>query len=228
VQLGEPKLKSQINALEPFKFDIVSEVTLPSVKTPDMHFVDVLEARTSSRHFVPLELGKLSTFLYFSNRVKSTDCNELGQEVTYTNCASPGALNALFVLLRNPDNKQWFVYDPVKHKLGLLKLPAQCSDDVENMCLELLSAASNAWIIWYVADISLLSSKYENPQPLAFRHSGGVSATHALVAQAVGLSYCQLGINGGEQATALSNERQLFGVGLALLGNSPDNGLAIK
>lgn len=225
--IGEPSLKEHILPNVPFRFTTTERIKLEAAKSVNSSFLDVLESRKSSREFAHLDLAKLGAFLYLSNRIKRTDCNELGQEITYTNCASPGAMNALHLLLRRPSDRRWYSYDPLKHELGFLGDDIDCDGFIAHMCHELIPATDTAWIIWNVADLESLKCKYQNPQSLAYRHSGGISATHALVAQALGLSYCQLGIMGEPEASKLSDKRELLGVGLAFLGDSPDNSTTI-
>ncbi len=189
--IGEPSLKKHMLPSVPFRFTATEPIKLEAAKYLTKSFLDVLESRRSSREFAPLDLAKLGAFLYLSNRIKRTDCNELGQEITYTNCSSPGAMNALHLLLRRPSDRRWYSYDPLKHELGFLGDDIDCDGFIAHMC------------------------------------QGGISATQALVAQALGLSYCQLGIMGESEASKLSDKRELLGVGLAFLGDSPDNSTTI-
>ncbi|NOI20625.1 SagB/ThcOx family dehydrogenase [Vibrio coralliilyticus] len=217
----EPTIRKKTKLVEPFTLDSTIEIKLPSPIKLGSEFISTLEERSSKRYFSPPNIEDIGGLLFYTCRVKSADINDYGEQVFYTNVGSPGALNAISILVCACDGS-WFAYDPVRHSLKQLEASASCQKLYER-CHGILSTRGTASLIWCVADMTLLKSKYENPETLALRHSGGISATLALVAQALGLSFCQLGICGVEEATLLSDKRELLGVGTSLFGRHPDD-----
>lgn len=219
--ISEPTIRKKPKQVEPFTVNSTIEIKLPSPIKLDPEFISTLEGRSSKRYFSPPSIEDIGGLLFYTCRVKSADINDYGEQVFYTNVGSPGALNAISVLVCTCDGS-WFAYDPVRHTLKQLEASASCQKLYER-CHSILNTRGTASLIWFVADMTLLKSKYENPETLALRHSGGISATLALVAQALGLNFCQLGICGVEEATLLSDKQELLGVGTSLFGRHPDD-----
>lgn len=82
----------------------------------------------------------------------------------------------------------------------------------------MLAEIKSGYLVWYLCDTNKLSSKYKNITGLAFRESGAISAIHSLTAEAIGLSFCMLGIHGNDAAQSISSECELLGVGAAIVG----------
>lgn len=224
INKNEAKLKSSIDAISAVKFTVKKVIPLdtPAVaaETP---FVDVLENRASVRKFDSLALTSLGHLLYLSNRVKEASANDFGHIIEKTNVASPGSLNATHCVLRCPESGCWYHYNTRKHVLELMEVSESGLNNFSDACFSLIDESSMAWLIWYVNDIELLESKYDDPITLAYRDAGGIATTHGLVSQYLGLNYCQLGLHGFDEAQHILNERKLIGVGTALLGGPTSN-----
>lgn len=216
---NEPRLKKTVSPVLPLTFE-VSETIFLDVPTElgETSFIEVLENRKSVREFNSLSLVSIGYLLYLSNRVKSASVNEFGHTIENTNIASPGSLNATHCVLRSPENGNWYHYNARKHVLELLTVSNEKLNEFSQSCFSLIANSVNAWLIWYVNDIELLESKYDDPISLAYRDAGGISTTHGLVSQYLGLNYCQIGLHGSNEAQYILNERKLIGVGVALLG----------
>ena len=216
---NEPRLKKTVFPVLPLTLE-VSETIFLDVPTElgETSFIEVLENRKSVREFNSLSLVSIGHLLYLSNRVKSASMNEFGHTIENTNIASPGSLNATHCVLRSPENSHWYHYNARKHVLELLTVSNEKLDEFSQSCFSLIANSVNAWLIWYVNDIELLESKYDDPISLAYRDAGGIATTHGLVSQYLGLNYCQIGLHGSNEAQYILNERKLIGVGVALLG----------
>jgi len=216
---NEPRLKKTVSPVLPLTFE-VSETIFLDVPTElgETSFIEVLENRKSVREFNSLSLVSIGYLLYLSNRVKSASVNEFGHTIENTSIASPGSLNATHCVLRSPENGNWYHYNARKHVLELLTVSNEKLNEFSQSCFSLIANSVNAWLIWYVNDIELLESKYDDPISLAYRDAGGIATTHGLVSQYLGLNYCQIGLHGSNEAQYILNERKLIGVGVALLG----------
>lgn len=216
---NEPRLKNTVLPVLPIIFDVRDTILLDvPTELGGTPFIEVLETRKSVREFNSLSLVSIGHLLYLSNRVKGASVNEFGHTIESTNIASPGSLNATHCVLRSPENGNWYHYNARKHLLELLTVSSEKLDEFSQSCFSLIENSVNAWLIWYVNDIELLESKYDDPITLAYRDAGGIATTHGLVSQYLGLNYCQLGLHGYNEAQYILNERKLIGVGVALLG----------
>ncbi len=75
-------------------------------------------------------------------------------------------------------------------------------------------------LLLFACQRSYLESYYTNPESLALRESGGVAATIALVAEALSLTFCQLGSLAGPWTGKLLGvpEEWLLPCGAAVIG----------
>jgi SagB-type dehydrogenase family enzyme len=208
-----------LKALETLHFGSEDYKLRLPVEKPMRSFAEVLENRRSRYCFDLLSKEQLGDFLYFSARTKATDINYYSQVIQKRNSAAPGALHSIHCFLAEPVTSELYHYSNQRHlleRMGPTELP---SDFVQN-CKSLVDNAEKAWLVWYACDLMLLSTKYENAMQLALRECGNLAATQHLVAESLNLNFVQLGISGQGEAHFLSNQRKLFGVGMALVGSS--------
>ncbi len=216
---AEARLKTSITPILPVKFEALKVIPLDApLCSKDVSFIEVLENRKSIREFNSLDLSSIGYLLYLSNRIKEASVNEFGHIIEKTNIATPGSLNATHCVLRSPENSDWYHYNARKHTLELIGVLEEELGRFAKACFSLIPSSENSWLLWYVNDIELLESKYDDPITLAFRDAGGIATTHGLVSQFLGLNYCQLGLHGNHEAKYILNERKLIGVGVALIG----------
>jgi nitroreductase len=100
------------------------------------------------------------------------------------------------IVLKAPAlNRRVLIYDAEHHAFGVRELSrrsllAQCVSEVE-VCLETRRGS----ILWFVPDLGKSGARYHNPESLAWRDSGALLATVALVAEGMGLDCCGLGLH---------------------------------
>lgn len=216
---AEARLKTSITPKLAVKFEVLEVIPLDvPACSKDVSFIEVLENRKSTREFELLDLSSIGHLLYLSNRVKEASVNEFGHRIEKTNVATPGSLNATHCVLRSPNNGHWYHYNARKHTLELINVSEEELARFAKTCFGLIPHSENSWLIWYINDIELLESKYDEPLTLAYRDAGGIATTHGLVSQYLGLNFCQIGLHGNHEAQYILNERKLIGVGVALIG----------
>ncbi len=66
----------------------------------------------------------------------------------------------------------------------------QCFEQVD-LCLEI----GKGTVFWFVADLARVGAKYRNPESLVWRDSGALLATLGVVAEALSLNFCALGLH---------------------------------
>ncbi|WP_414828935.1 hypothetical protein [Alteromonas sp. H39] len=219
---GEPKLKPNIHLIPPYEFDVKKRLPLSTHSNPSKAlFLDILESRSSRRQISAINNDLLGQFLFLSNRTKQVNTNDLGIIIEKKNHASAGAMSCVHIVFTEISSEKWYVYNSRTHSKDELKLTeGSIFKNLKEEAKSFISGIKDGVMLWYVADITRLSCKYTRPETLALRESGIIAATHNLVAEYLGLSYCQLGLNGFNEASCLSNERHLFGVGMAFLGTT--------
>lgn len=219
--IKEPRIREQTLSNQIFEFEISYSIKLFHKEMPKSpSFLEVLESRKSERCFQPLAFGELGELFYYSCRTKQSETNEAGLLIEKRNTPSPGALHPILCLVTQLSSSEWFVYNSKTHSFDCPTFKEPEIELFKQQCFEMIPNSGNAYLIWYVYDYEKLSAKYKNPDSLALRESGVLSATQGIIAQALGFSFCILGIMGRDVASKLSNERSLIGVGAVLVGGA--------
>lgn len=216
----EPKIKPQYKVLDPLKWDTDSEIILPpALSLPSMTLSSVLEKRTTTREFDAVSVDLLGSFLYHSLRVRAQVRHSNGSLILKKQIISSGSLHSIncLVSMHNTPN-QWFYYDGIRHSLNRIRTINDQLHMVSNKARADIPRAGKSTILWYICDFERLSSKYEEPESLAYRDCGAILSTQSLVAENFNLSFCPLGITGATESRSLQTIRNVKGVGLALLG----------
>lgn len=215
----EPGIFSFEKSLRPFVFPVIKSVPCDfKGELPPRDFLDVLNSRKSERAFSPMDLPDLGQLFFHASRTKDMFVHTCGSLLEKRNYASPGSLYSVQSLVSELSGQAWYAYNSLARSFDLINLDSQIIRDFKHTCSRLLPDTRNAWLIWYVCDYDLVCSRYTHPDTLVFREAGHLSATHALVAEYLGLAYCPLGYHGYQEAMEISAERKFVGVGLALLG----------
>lgn len=221
--IEEAKVRDEILPIEPVKYSISSSVALPChAKAISNTFSDVIESRTSRRVFSNIPLEQLGPLFYLSNRTKQSTINKSGLAIEKRNAPSCGAMHTIDCIVSQFGSSSWYVYNSRGHTFDGLDISTSTINQFKLECQELIDCPDHAYLIWYVCDIERLSSKYENAEFLALREAGALASTQGLVAESYGLSFCMLGLMGCEQAKSLSNQRNLLGVGVSVVGGLPN------
>ncbi len=109
-------------------------------------------------------------------------------------------------------------YDPIEHALvdlaGSME-SAAASRDAAGSLIDL----GQGTLIGLVAEFGKTAAKYENHETLVWRDAGVALGYMSIVAEALGLAFCPLGITGQPYLTDyLSDATRLQAAGLAALG----------
>jgi hypothetical protein len=112
----------------------------------------------------------------------------------------------------------WSRYDPVEHALVAIPGSETNAAAVRAAAGQLLSV-ERGLVVALVAEPGKTAAKYTDPESLIWRDAGVVLGYMSVVAEALGLSFCPLGITGNRcLADILPLHADLHGVGLAILG----------
>lgn len=219
VSLKEAKIRDVIVPLEPIEYDIVSSLRLPChANTASNIFSEVIESRCSRRLFSDITLEQLGPLFYLSSRTKESATNDYGLVIEKRNTPSCGAMHTIDCMVSQFGNDSWYVYNSRSHTFDKLDVNTPIINQFKLECQQLIDCPDSAYLIWYVCDLERLSCKYENAEFLALRESGALASIQSLIAESYGLAFCMLGLMGHKQATSFSNQRDLLGVGVAVVG----------
>jgi len=222
IDLPSPSKRENELPYSEFTYEISSVIylPLPEVKK-DRGFFDVIEARRSRRDFAPLEAEDLSTVLWFTAKTFSSRREEGGYLWQHRPTPSAGGRHPIDILIKNqhPDRDAFYLYDSLAH--ALCKLEIYDEEAGEELLCEIETALpiGGATIMCFVAQFDRALSKYEYGESLVWRDSGALLTSIYLVAEALELSCCGLGIT-GEPWTArlLGAQNVVCGVGGCLCG----------
>lgn len=179
-------------------------------------FGAVLDARSSVREVTPLTRDALGELLWHGARTRAT--SDDAPVWQHRAASSAGGLHPLEIVILRRDALGALRYDPIRHALDELA-------DVDHEQLARARAKLGAIIprsmgdlIVLLADFSRTGAAYKNARSLVWRDAGSLFATLHLVAAALGLGMCQLGVLGHAVANAISLPTDFEAVGVASVG----------
>lgn len=182
--------------------------------------VQLLERRQTRRDFAKgLSLETLGELLWLSCRSRSSRASALGFSLESRPHPSAGAIHPVHVLVSREAGEPWFRYDAVEH--ALVEVPrSEIHANAARAAANEVVPFSHALLLGFVAEPGKTAAKYEAPESLVWRDAGVLLGYLSLLAEAMELSFCPLGITGDPHLAALGKQGQLHGAGMALIGLS--------
>lgn len=178
----------------------------------------ILGSRRSCRRFSPLSLQAVGSLLWQSCRALAVSESPYGFELEQRPVPSAGAIHPIHILLQLPDTNEWARYNARAHRLDLLlDSKSYVLQGLVARAIDLAELGQGS-VMAFVAEPGLTAAKYNNPESLLWRDAGVLQGTLALVAHALSIQFCLLGITGEPWVGMLANEGELRGMGLAVLG----------
>lgn len=183
-----------------------------------LDFVELMEQRQTRRHFTEfLTDVQLGSFLWLACRSRSSRPSLFGTLQESRPHPSAGGMHPTHIVIAR-SNEPWFRYDPIEH--ALLELPSTEADvRSSRAAAEGLVPLGNGVLLGLVSEPGKTAAKYENHESLVWRDAGVVIGYMSIVAEALGLSFCPLGLSGHPQLNAVVREpKRIQAAGLAVLG----------
>lgn len=215
----EPRPRGEPWHYEAFVWNESSRLQLqPHPGLLALNLVELLEQRETGRDFsAPVSEPTLGSFLWLACRNRSLRSSRYGIAQESRVHPSAGAMHPIHTLVLSRPGA-WHRYNPVLHELGKVAGSEAAASSTYKQANEVVPV-DHGTILALVAEPGKTQAKYENAESLVWRDAGVVLGYMSVVAQALGLSFCPLGITGhpitlGGWAPA----EQLTSVGLALLG----------
>ncbi|WP_116807342.1 nitroreductase family protein [Steroidobacter cummioxidans] len=215
----DPKPRAHPAKYRPFDWPSGLKLQLEPRDQPlKLDLCALLEQRQTRRTFSnKLENVALGEFLWLACRNRSSRASPFGPNQESRVYPSAGAMHPIHVLLARRGSP-WMRYDPIEHALvdlaGSME-SAAASRDAAGSLIDL----GQGTLIGLVAEFGKTAAKYENHETLVWRDAGVALGYMSIVAEALGLAFCPLGITGQPYLTDyLSDATRLQAAGLAALG----------
>lgn len=206
---------------EPYVWPAGTKTPLvPRSQPLDLDLAALLDERQTRRVFNKrLDDLILGEFLWLACRNRSSWSSAFGLDQESRVHPSAGAMHPIHVLLAR-EAGSWFRYDPLEHALIEL-LNSDISVAASREAAGSLVKLANGFLIGLVAEPGKTAAKYEHHATLVWRDAGVVLGYMSVVAEALGIAFCPLGITGQPYLTAqLPNSSALQAVGIAVVGGA--------
>jgi len=218
--LGYPSPRSEPVHYTPIRWPVSRVIALtqdePSVSPS---FFRVLATRRSERNLGNVSLDQLGVLLWQVARCQGVAASSLGFDLEQRPYPSAGAIHPIHLMFYLRDEAQWYRYNARLHQLEEIPDAKVALAPLITQCKEVVDVDSGI-IVLFVAEPAMTQAKYHDHASLVWRDAGVVQNTLALGASALGMNACLLGITGDPWAGALSDQGELVGVGVALIGTS--------
>lgn len=216
--------KSELNYFE-FPYKIIGKKYLPTpIASSDIPFFKVLLSRCSRRDLGYVSDNTLSELLWYSAKTLSVKKLESGYLWQHRPSPSAGGRHPIDLLLFSRKTSKVRIYDPLAHSLCEIKVESSLLDNFIEFINEVIPV-EEATIIMFAAQFDRTLTKYEYGESLVWRDAGALLTTISLVAEAIGLYSCALGVTGEPLLSELlRSDDQVVGVGGCLVGKATRSG----
>lgn len=202
---------------------------LPAPSPLPVAFFATLTARRTRRDFDTLSEAPLGSLLWFTSRTLLTsysppnaDQPQKTPRWEHRVTPSAGGKHPIDVIVMQRSSEEACTVD-LYHPLAHALLRIAIADETEltrlDEAVQAVVPTGRGLVLWHLAQAARTLSKYNNGESLVWRDAGCLVATTALVAEALGLACCPLGITGEPHlANALGGAGRLQGVGGCVVG----------
>jgi SagB-type dehydrogenase family enzyme len=182
--------------------------------------LDVLNSRRSTRSFGLIDINHLAALLWLCCRTQENQHARFGFPLSLRPCPSAGSIHPIHILVSSPDKAGLLRYDTFHHSFIEVpdSMPASAS---ARLAASSLVDLQSSVVLMFVAEPGKTFAKYNDASSLIWRDAGVLLGYLSIVAQALRLSFCPLGISGEPWASQLDEQGRLVGVGMALVGARP-------
>lgn len=219
--LGSPVPREVPESYAPMVWPEGATIALPSARDVEIGSMkSALDARYTQRSFGRVSPEQISVLLWHTARTLQVAASPLGFPIEHRPTASAGAIHPIHILVQLERKQEWGRYCSQHHSLQAVPEAGVLVNPLSELC-EVVVPRGDGALILFAAEPGKTSSKYENVDSLVWRDAGVLQGHMALVAAAIGLNFCLLGITGDPWIADLSEKGQLRGVGAAILGARP-------
>lgn len=187
-------------------------------------FWDVIEHRKSRRQFAEIDDSGMSTLLWYTAKTLSSCRSHSGTTWEHRATPSAGGIHPIELITQPFSNseQQLFWYDPLAHALCKLNADPHACHSLRRLANTVLDTQCGT-IVWLVANFNKTGAVYSNAQTLVWRDTGVLIGMLCLVAEALNVNCCALGITGDKALrNVLPLPKGVHGVGAVVIGGRPN------
>lgn len=219
IDLGNPRPRDEIVRYVPYLWDDGEAKSLPIPRSfTEESFVEAVSRRRSRRSYKRLNIEALSELLWLSCHRQQLGDDGLGFPIERRPVASAGSIHPIHILLFDASDRLFRRYCPTNHALVVVEGTSALVDGLRHAVNQVIPMG-HGLAFAFVAEPGKTFAKYEEASSLVWRDAGVLLGHLHLVAEALGLNYCPLGITGEPWVGELGKKGDLVGVGLALVGS---------
>lgn len=215
----EPLPRDQAKMYAPFTWPRGASIQLPPrTETLEVDLAGLLEQRQTRREFTrELSDAELGEFLWLACRNRAARPSPFGFDQESRSHPSAGGMHPIHVLIARAQ-RDWQRYDPVEHSLIQLPQTLTFAAGARYQASDLVPM-NHGVLIALAAEPGKTAAKYKHPESMVWRDAGVVLGYMSVVTEALGLSFCPLGLLGSEFVSdAVRGEPCIQAAGLAILG----------
>jgi SagB-type dehydrogenase family enzyme len=215
IELKSPLKREKGIIYEEYKFKFLDKLFLPLPRKINVNLLSVLNDRKTERNFNKIDIEDLSTLLWYSSKTISAKKyrNSIVWEHKYV--PSAGGLHPVHTFVYY--NNKFFIYENFAHAICTIKINPIKLNQLINK-INAIIPIHGATILIYGADYGKSNKYYKHFESLIWRDSGCILMMNYLIASALGIGCCGLGITCEPFLSELLCTKMIVGVGGVLLG----------
>lgn len=188
----------------------------PEIKA-NKSFFRVLSARASKQQFAHVSDEKLAAFLWYSAKTLTLNQGPHNVFCQHQFVPSASGLHPIDLIVFDVYEQSASVYDPIAHALCKLDVSEERVATFLTYSQQILDSGSGV-LIWFAARPEKVSIKYTNELSLIWRDAGALIASMYLIAEALSLNCCALGVLGNQELQELTGNTSIIGAGGCIIG----------
>lgn len=222
VDLPSPMPRLKELSYSEFKYAVIDKRYLPAPEQEIGREIGaVLSARRTRRVFKPISLDDLSLLLWHSARAASVSDPSAYTRWQHRPVPSAGGRHPIDLLVLRKCEGFWqvYLYNPISHSVSKLALRGGTSPDQFVDRINKVVPVGQATVIWFGAQFDRTMSKYKNGESLVWRDAGALISIISIVAEALEMNSCALGVTGEPWLSSLLDSgKNVVGAGGMLIG----------
>ena len=224
IDLGIPRPRIMQGDFCQLDLKVVRREYLKKPKSiPKVDLFKTLQQRESRRSFGEVTKEQLSVLLWSCCHPTKRFKSKTGLYWEHRPVPSAGGKHPVEVIVINPTNSGWepALYDPIAHCLCYFEYSDEVFQDL--ICdVDDTLAIQNGTVLCLAANFSKVRAAYHNPESLVWRDVGILIGYFTIVAEAIQLSCCPIGITGEPSLSLMLDSPSTIGVGGLIIGQIID------
>ncbi|RII26352.1 MAG: hypothetical protein CXR31_11720 [Geobacter sp.] len=221
IELESPERRENLLPFQGFHYPVTEIIYLPPPsKNEAVDFFKIVRSRSTRREFGQITLQQLSELFWYSAKTSLVIELDEGHKWYHRPSPSGGGRHPIDHIIFRYDGGNWdaFLYDSIAHVIGKLEVDSSGMGYwIEDLFRTLGINATT--VVWNIAQFQRSTSVYKNASSLIYRDEGAIQATFGLVAEALNLNFCTIGVSGEPYISRLFMARgQLRGIGGFCIG----------